>query len=450
MTPIREPDKSPGLSRLIWFLYNLLFPLGFLLMLPHFLGRMRKRGGYQDRFGQRFGLYEPALGQALAQVRPLWIHAVSVGEMFVALEFIRAYRTRDPGARFVITTVTSTGRALALEKADPADWVLYYPLDFPGIVARALDLIRPRMLILTEGELWPNMLRQCAGSGIPVGIINGRMSEKSARGYRKLGLFTRRAMGLLDFIFAQSEGDRQRYLSVGADPGRVAVLGSVKYDMEADPAAAEKAQALFRLAGWGPATLVLLGGSTWPGEETALIDVFKRLRGVRPDLRLVLVPRHAERAGEVADELVREGIRGLRRSTLTGTEPVSPSPEALLVDTTGELKCFYAASHVVFVGKSMFENHGGQNIIEPAVYGKPILTGPNLENFPAIAEDFAQALAFAPVCDADALFRQADRLLGDGAAREDLGRRAAGLVAKRRGVMRATVDQIRRRLGDEA
>lgn len=450
MTPIREPDKRPGGSRLVWFLYNLLFPVGFLLMLPKFLGRMRKRGGYQDGFSQRFGRYEPALRTQLAQARPLWIHAVSVGEMFVALQFIRAYRARFPGVRFVITTVTSTGRALALEKADPADWVLYYPLDFPGIVNRVLDLIMPRMLILTEGELWPNMLRQCDRRAIPVVIINGRVSERSVRGYRKLGLFTRRAMGLLDSIFAQSEGDRQRYLSLGADPARVEVLGSVKYDMEADPAAADKARALFRLAGWGPTALILLGGSTWPGEETALIEVFKRLRGVRPDLRLVLVPRHAERAGEVADELARAGIRGLRRSTLTGLEPVSLSPEALLVDTTGELKSFYAAAHVVFVGKSMFENRGGQNIIEPAVYGKPILTGPHLENFPAIAEDFTQAHAVAQVSDTDGLFQLADRLLGDSAARESMGARAAALVARRRGVLQSTVERIHRRLGGES
>ncbi len=425
---------------MIWFFYNLVFIIGFTLMLPHFLLRMNKRGGYRDRFGQRFGLFDPEIRGRLAAGGRLWIHAVSVGEMYVALDFIKAYRRRDPAARFILSTVTSTGRTLAKAKADPVDVVLYFPLDFPLFVRRALDVARPRILILTEGELWPNILRQCEARAIPVAIINGRMSARSARGYRLFQPLTRRILNSVTRIFAQSAADRERYLGLGAEAARVERLGSVKYDQWPDAEAAGRAAALLNRLGWPATALILLGGSTWPGEERALAEAFKRLRVSHPGLRLVLVPRHAERAGEVAEELGRLGLKVLRRSAVTTTP--AAAPEVLLVDTTGELKAFYAAAHVVFVGKSLFENHGGQNFIEPAVYGKPILTGPNLENFPALSGDFLEAGALIQVADADALFAQADRLLGDPAGRVAMGERAAALVASRRGVTEATVGKV--------
>ncbi len=429
----------------MWIAYNILFAIGFVLMLPRFLLRMRRRGGYRDRFAQRFGRYEPALRAQLAASPRLWIHAVSVGEMYVALQFIESFRLQEPGARFVITTVTSTGRALALAKANAADLVLYFPLDFPLFVTRALNAIQPRMLILTEGELWPNILRQCRTRGIPVVVINGRMTEKSARGYTLLGPLSRVVMGYLDSVFVQSVADRRRYLALGADPARVEVLGSVKYDIEADPDAARRAECVFKQAGWGPGAQILLGGSTWPGEEGALAETVKRLRVNHPELRLVLVPRHAERAKAVAEELDRVGLRVLRRSTLGDSVAASP-PEVLLVDTTGELKSFYAAAHVVFVGKSLFGNRGGQNFIEPAVFGKPILVGPHLENFPGVAEDFFEAGALLQIVDADTLSNQVGRLLRDPVARTDLGRRAFDLVTRRRGVMNTTVARLRAQL----
>lgn len=429
-----------------WFFYNLLFPVGFLFMLPKFLWRMKKRGGYSDRFSQRFGVYEPAIRERLKEAR-LWVHAVSVGEMYVALDFIKACRKKDPAVRFVLSTVSSTGRALALAKADPLDVVLYFPLDFPLFVRRALDAVRPRALVLTEGELWPNMLRACAARGIPALVINGRMSEKSLRGYRLLGGLARQALGFLTRILVQSATDRDRYLALGADPGRVEVLNSVKYDQWPDPEAAGRAAAVLKRIGWPETAPILLGGSTWPGEEEALIEAYRRLKGVHPELRLVLVPRHAERAGEVAEALAKAGLKALRRSAVTVP---AAAPEVLLVDTTGELKAFYAAATVVFVGKSLLANHGGQNFIEPAVYGKPVLAGPNLENFPGVAAEFREAAALVEVRDADSLFSQADRLLSNPEERASLGRRALALVAGRRGVMEATVERVLKAAGGMA
>jgi 3-deoxy-D-manno-octulosonic-acid transferase len=430
-----------------WFFYNLLFPIGFLLMLPRFLLRMKKRGGYRDRFGQRFGCFDPEVLARLGAPGRLWVHAVSVGEMYVALDFIRAYRRRHPGARFVLSTVTSTGRALALEKADPADVVLYFPLDFPPLVRRTLDVVKPAALILTEGELWPNMLRQCAARGIPALMINARMSARSARGYGWIRPLTRQVLNSFARILAQSGADRDRYLALGAEPGRVEVLGSVKYDQWPDSEAAGRAAAVLKRIGWPESAPILLGGSTWPGEERALAAVFTRLKAGHPELRLVLVPRHAERAPEVLSELAALGLKAVRRSAITVS---AAAPDVLLVDTTGELKSFYAAASVVFVGKSLFDNHGGQNFIEPAVYGKAILTGPNLENFPAIADAFKAVSALLQVADGEQLFIQADRLLADTGARDAMGRRAADLVAGRRGVTDATVDRVRTLTGDRS
>jgi 3-deoxy-D-manno-octulosonic-acid transferase len=323
--------------------------------------------------------------------------------------------------------------------------VIYFPLDFPPIIRRALALVKPRALILTEGEIWPNILRQCKAKGIPTMLINGRMSARSARGYGRLQPLTRRTLNSLDRILVQSEDDRARYEALGADPARMEVLGSVKYDQWPDPEAAGRATAVLKRIGWPASALILLGGSTWPGEERALADVFKRLRSGHPELRLVVVPRHAERAAEVAEELKALGLKTLRRSALT---VAGPEPDVLLVDTTGELKTFYATAHVVFVGKSLFGNHGGQNFIEPAVYGKPIVTGPNLENFPAISDEFIKARALIQVADAESMGGDVERLLADPEARTAMGERAASLVARRRGVTEATVDRVRALVGE--
>ena len=435
---------------MIWFFYNLAFPFLFLLLLPRFLVRMCRRGGYRDRFAERFGRFDPGIRARLAEAPRLWVHAVSVGEMFAALDFIRAYRARFPGARFAISTVTSTGRALALQKADPADGVIYFPLDFPPFVRRALETVRPRVLILTEGDLWPNLLREARARAIPVAVINGRLSEKSARGYGRVRPLVRSALGNVDLILAQSEADRARYLALGAAPERVEARGSIKFEISPDPEAAARARAVIDRTGWPSGARLLVGGSTWPGEEAALAEAVRRLRIRHPDLRLILAPRHAERAGRVAEELAGRGFRLLRRSALAMSgAPADGSADLLLVDTTGELKAFYAAADLVFVGKSLFDNRGGQNFIEPAAYGKPVLTGPHVENFSAVADDFRAADAWIQVDGLESLVQAMDGLLRDPAAAAALGRRAVELVARRRGVLSETVTRIGRLAGEE-
>jgi len=426
---------------MLWFLYNVLFTIGYVLMLPRFIRRMLRRGGYGPGFGQRFGRYDAGTLARLRARRRLWVHAVSVGEVFIALRFMRELRSRAPEYAFVLTTNTSTGRAVAEKRIAKDDILLYVPADFPWIVRRALRAFAPAALILTESELWPNMMRLSRRHGARLVLVNGRITDSSYRGYRRLRVFFGRAVRLFDLCFVQTEADRARLEGLGAAPARVRVVGSAKYDgPEPDPAGEEQARLALREAGFPDDAIVLLGGSTWPGEEAALLDVYRALKPRHPELRLVLVPRHVERRAEIEAEIGRAGLTHLRRSALNG-QAREGRQDVVLVDTTGEMMGFYAAADIVFVGKSLTE-HGGQNFVEPAALGKPVLTGPNLENFPVVAEDFRRAEALLQVATVAELQERIRRLLADPSERAALGERARSVVAQHRGVLAGTADAV--------
>lgn len=436
------------LCPMMWVLYQILFAVGFAVMLPRFLWRMRRRGGYGAHFGERLGRYEPAVRDRLAGGGRIWIHAVSVGEVNVALSFIAEWRRRHSAARFVLSVTTPTGRGVAAGRMHEADVLIYFPVDFPPITRRAMDLIRPAALILVEGELWPNLIRRAAGAGVPVALINGRVSERSFRGYRKVGAFTRRVLPLFARLCMQGEADAERLRALGAPADRLRVMGSAKYELTPPPPQLEAdARAFLAAVGFPADRLVLVGGSTWPGEEEALLELYRALRGEFPGLRLVLVPRHAERAPEVLRSLDASGVRFARRKQppAPGSEPA----EVALVDTTGELMGFYAAADVVFVGKSLTQ-HGGQNPIEPAWCGRPVICGPNMENFVPVMADFAAAGALIQVPDAAGLREAVRGLLADAARRAELGSRAGAFVRAQAGAMRRTADELEAAFGAAA
>ncbi len=422
-----------------WFIYNILFAIGFTLMLPKFLCRMWRRGGYRQGFMQRLGWYPRATVEQIRSRDRVWVHAVSVGEVYVALRFIRAMRETRPELAFVLTTNTSTGHRVARNALHADDVLLYNPADFPFVIRRILKVLRPMALVLTESEIWPNMIRLTKSNGVPVFIVNGRISESSWRGYRALRLFFRPVINCVDMILLQGELDRERLVSVGADDQRLRVVGTVKYDVaEADSSGEERARQVLRCCGFGDDDPVIVGGSTWPGEEGALLAALKTLRVDHPNAKLVLVPRHAERRDEVLAELRTSGFRFVQWTELDrNTEPREPV-DVLLVDTTGVLTHYYALATVIFVGKSL-TNHGGQNVIEPALFGKPIVVGPNMENFPVVAQDFLHADALIQVDNAAELTGTVGELLADTERREAMGRRAAELVDAKRGVIRESV-----------
>ena len=429
---------------MIWWLYNLLFPVAFACLLPHFLLRMLRRGGYARDFSQRFARYGAAEAALLAAPgRPIWIQAVSVGELAVAFSFMDELRRRDPAARFVLTTNTSTGHALALKKIQAPDVTLYFPMDVPGIVARALRRIRPAAVVLVENEMWPNLIRHARKQGIPTVLINGRISEHSFQGYRKIRFITRRLLPEIRRFCVQSAADRDRLLALGAPADRVEVVGSAKYDVEPTaPTAEARAGALLAKLGVRPGQPVLVGGSTWDGEEEFLLDFCVEARAAFPGLMLVLVPRHAERREDVLEAIRRRGLSAVQRSRFPDAAPAPAArPEVLLVDTTGELRGFYAVADLAFVGKSLTQT-GGQNPIEPAKDGKAIVVGPHMENFAAIAEDCAAARAWRQARDAAELKAILRELLGAAAERARLGRAAADLVARKAGATRLMVARV--------
>jgi 3-deoxy-D-manno-octulosonic-acid transferase len=428
---------------MIWWVYNFCFAIGFSLLLPRFLWRMARRGGYARNFLQRFGRYAPEIRTRLAEGGRVWLHAVSVGEVGVALRLVQELRAARPALRFLVSTTTSTGHAIA-QKQLPADVpLIYFPLDVPPVSRRVMRLIRPRALLLIENEMWPNLIRTACKQGVPVAMINARISAHSFGGYRLLHFLTSRLLPQFTVFFAQGQPDAERLISLGAPDDRVRVMGSAKYDLApAGDGGAEKARAALTAAGFAATRPLLLGGSTWAGEEAALLDILVALRPLVPSLALVLVPRHAERRAEVLNEIASRHLSVVCRTTMQKVE----NPDVLLVDTTGELRNFYAVASVIFVGKSLTQ-HGGQNIIEPAACAKPVLVGPNMENFESIVPDFLAAQALVQVKDAGELRAAVARLLQNPAEAQALGARAAAVVQSKAGALRATVQQLLPLLG---
>jgi 3-deoxy-D-manno-octulosonic-acid transferase len=422
----------------MWVVYNVLFAILYLLALPKYVFRMWRRGGYGHGFMQRLGVYGPEAPPAGGSAGRLWFHAVSVGEVYVALRFMEELRARKPNARFLLTTNTSTGHRVAAEQLAKGDTLLYTPVDTPFVIARFLDRFRPAGLLLVECELWPNMVRMTAERGVPVALLNGRLSDSSFRGYRMLRPVFRVVLRAMRLLLVQSEEELRRLVILGAEADRILVTGSAKYDGVVRDLSGEKsAGSILERCGLGRWRRLLVGGSTWPGEEEVLLRCLASLRSSIPDLKMILVPRHVERSDEVEKAVAAAGFRCARRSGATPGEEA----DVLLVDTTGELRHYYAFGEVIFVGKSL-TRHGGQNIIEAGCAGRAIVVGPHMENFPVILQDFQRAGAIVQVKNEADLLRAFEDLFGSPEKALGLGRKAAELVESRRGVVRACVDKM--------
>ena len=428
-----------------WFIYNALFAIVYVAMLPKFLFRMARRGGYKNRFSDRLGKYPEGLfGNASEEGRYVWVHAVSVGEVAVAGRLMRELRAKSPGIRFAFSTTSSTGWKVAEREVAEGDVLFYNPLDFPRCVKRAFDAVRPKAVILTESEIWPNFLREAKRRGIPLVLANARVSDRSAPRYVKLRWFFGEVFALFDRVFAQSDLDASRLTAAGARKEAVEVTGSFKFDVAKRNEPKEKELSDWILSSLGDAKgalpPILLGGSTWPGEDAVLLGVYKSVLERHPDVLLVIAPRHFEKADAVESNIRGAGFGCVRRSR--GDAKAAPGERPVfLADTTGELMGLFGISSVVFVGKSLCE-HGSQNMIEPCACGKATLVGPNTENFRPVMSDLLSADAIIQVQSADALGSEVLRLFDDAAAREALGGRASSAVARRLGVVSRCADEI--------
>lgn len=424
---------------MFWFLYNLIFHVVYLLMLPHFLLRMRRRGGYRKDFGQRLFRLSEADRVKVSDGRKVWVHAVSVGELSVGLAFMKAWREKFPETNFLVTVNTSTAHKIAEEKLDARDVLLYPPVDSPWVIGKVLRAVNVQGLVLVETEMWPNLLRQLRAKQVPVMLLNGRVSDRSFRRLQKVPFYTRRLYPLVSLYAMQSEEDAQRVRALGAVAGSVQVMHSAKYDVAARDPAAEKIRRDRLTAGgfMDDASVLLLGSSTWPGEEKVLMAIFQSLRPANPRLRLVLVPRHFERRSEVLSEAAEAGLRLVCWSEADAT--ALREAEGLLVDTTGELMHFTGLADRVFVGKSLFRREG-QNPLEAAHAGKFLVCGPGMDNFRRIVEDLKGADALKTARDPAELELILKASLEDPGAAEAQGERAAAWVQQCKGSIARSVE----------
>ena len=410
-----------------WGLYNLLFLAVYPFLLPGFLLRMLRRGGYAARMGDRIALYPEDVKSRLLRHsgKWVWIHAVSVGEVQVAGQLMRQWREVEPDVRFCFSTTSSTGWKMAMKEIFPRDELVYNPLDFPNFVKSALSTVNPRAIILTESEIWPCFIRAAAKRRIPLFLINARVSDRSAPRYRMARWWFADVLCSFTRIFAQSDVDKARLAAAGAPESRVEVTGSFKFDVARRDEGKER-----ELKEWiGPGKL-LVGGSTWPGEDEVLLSIFKKLSG----MKLVIAPRHFEKADAVEANVLKAGFRCVRRSRGDAGEG-----DVYLCDTTGELMGLYGIADVVFVGRSLCA-HGAQNMIEPCLCGKPTLVGPYTENFRPVMADLLSAGGIVQARDAAELEEKILELVrGDG----DLGKRASEAVVRRKGVVSRCVSEIR-------
>src|SRR5437667_9021661 len=401
---------------MIRFIYNLFWPIGLLFFLPGHLLKMIRRGGYRQKFGQRLGIYDRALRARLSRQRSTWLHAVSVGEVNIALKLANALRALEPDLHCVLTTTTTTGFALANQNASSWIEVMYTPLDYWPIMQRAFSVIRPARVVLIEAEVWPNLAAEAHARRVPLVLVNARLSPRSEQRYRRFRVFVAPTFRRVGLACAPEREDIGRWAALGVPRDRIRVTGSIKYDPAVQPGSQAVAAPLLDASSVGASDgAVLFGGSTHRGEEEILATVFLRLRQQFPSLRLFIAPRHVERLREIRAQLDALGLRvALASKARMDGEP--NKADCVLLDTTGELQRWYDIATVVFVGKSLTA-HGGQNPVEPILAGKPVVFGPYMENFATLANTLVSKKGAIQVCDADSLERAVVELLRDSEAR---------------------------------
>ena len=423
---------------MIW-IYRLLFVPGLLVMVPRYLRRMRRRGGYRENFAQRFGSHRD-LPPRLPRKKRVWLQAVSVGEVQAIEPLLEALR-RD-GVEVYLTTTTSTGYRLAMDRyRSITTGVGYFPIDWWPFSARAWRRIDPDLTILMEGERWPEHMRQATKRGVPVLCINGRLSDRS---FRRMQLVRPAAHLMVDGItrlLAGSVQDEERFRELGVPPSRITVTGNIKFDVQIPLLGdAERAQLRIEL-GLGEG-FVLLGSSTWPGEEEAMIGALRRARESGIRCLLMLVPRHAERRNEVGRLLAKTRLAYHFRSKGPAPGPV----DVIVGDTTGELRKFTQLADLVFVGKSLPPHTEGQTPVEAATLARPIVFGRGMGNFRLLARDLLARRAAREVADATALAQEVYELLRDAAAREALAAAAAAWRRDNEGALHRTLEIVRSEL----
>ena len=420
---------------LSYLFYNLVFLLLSLFAMPFSLPKILFSKGSFHR--ERWGFYSPGTLQKLGKKPHLWFHAASVGEVTVALSLLIEMKRAYPHHGFVISTTTPQGRAIA-SRAQGVDAAFLAPLDLPWIVRRAVKRIKPRLLLVAETELWPNLLRGAKREGIPVILFNGRISHRSYRFYLPLRFFFRGVLKNFDALCLKSIPDRERMVSLGAAPHAIHVTGDIKFHQIAQPSetAATQLRGALRLPKDAP---VLIAGSTHEGEEALILRVFKGLRVDLPQLILILAPRHLQRITRVEKLLGSERVRWVRRTMID--EERRPE-EIILLDTVGELAALYGLGTAIFVGGS-FCHVGGHNILEVLAHGKAVIFGPHMENFNEIAKLAVERGAGIQVRTPEELAEASRRLINNPSLGKEMGEKGLALLQEHQGALESTMKIVK-------
>jgi 3-deoxy-D-manno-octulosonic-acid transferase len=423
------------LAAIGWRLYECLLILGLCAYLPKAL--WRRRLPHRD-WSMRLGRYPAEVAKRLQGRQTIWVHAVSVGEVLAARPLLQELARQHPGDPLVLSAITPGGFELASKQVGETGAAVYFPLDLQGCVARALDALRPRVLLLMESELWPAVIRLSRARGVPVAVVNGRVSVRTFRRSLAMKPWLRGVLGGVDRFLMQSQTDADRIVQMGAPAERVHVTGNLKWDASLStrpsPELIRETEERLGLDGTEP---VIVAGSTHRGEERAVLHAFRGIRGFHRTARLILAPRHLERLSEVEGLIRESGLRLLRLSQAERTV----SWDVGLVDTFGQLPRYYGVGSIVFIGGSLIP-HGGQNPLEAASLGKPVLFGPSMDNFSTIAHELLGSHAALQVADGRELAQLFEELLDNAAQAQAIGRRAQELTERFQGATQRTLEAL--------
>ena len=449
----------PRIFRRPWDLGTWLYNLGLLVLSPVLVlwlaWRIVVRGKGREGLKERLGfLPKPVLDVARGEDPVVWFHAVSVGEVAAAESILHEFSLREPHAAVVLSTTTPTGRQMAERRRLETHGIFYFPFDLVPIPERVLNALRPAMLVLVEGELWPNLLAAARRREIPVAVVNARFSDRAFARAKLIRPLYRWVLRSVDLVCAQSEQDAERYRALGATADRVQVMGNTKFDERFPEVSSAEAAHLKLEFGFPPEAPVLVAGSTHQGEDEVILEAFSRLRASHPDLELVIAPRHPERADHVHETVEHYGFAVYRRSHAQAgqpqPEPAGPQARVAILDTIGELARVYAMATVVFVGGSLVPK-GGHNILQPLAQGKPVLTGPYMHNFRDVFELALRANVVRVVKNSEQLTAAAEALLDSPEEQAAWRERGLRMIAEQRGasarIAEALVTLLHRRLG---
>lgn len=431
----------------MYWLYNIILLIYWATLIPMLIYRLIHEEGFYQRIKQSIGFLPDELKEKISNRHAIWVHAASVGEIVAASPIVREMRKSHPDEVIIVSVVTATGFRMAHQIIKGADGILYFPLDLPYLTNRILTIINPRAIVLVETEIWPNFLRIAADKHIPVMMMNGRISQRSAVRYRLITFFTRRVLSTIRMFCMQSYIDAQYIIDIGADPNKVIVTGNTKYDQTYGIVTEEEKKRFLHELGFAADSTspIMIAGSTHRGENSSVYKAFVKIREHFPEAKLIIAPRYIYQADLIVDEGIKHSVTMVKRSDMTAGKSIRPGYDGVVLDTIGELGRVYSLGDLIFVGGSL-AHIGGHNILEPAAHGKPIVVGPNMFNFVEIFELLSRHGACVMVKNEDEFVETCLDILINPDRAEAMKRNCIAVVKENQGATRKNLEKLQEML----